>query len=85
MGEEDLRFDTPEHLAADVAKIKRDYERYRTISDLQFEFMEEFEELKEGQLFRVTYSDGSVLLFNLGTTECEVDGKLCPPCSMIRL
>lgn len=85
MGEEDLRFDTPEHLTADVAKIKRDYERYRTISDLQFEFMEEFEELKEGQLFRVTYSDGSVLLFNLGTTECEVDGKLCPPCSMIRL
>lgn len=84
MGEEDLRFLSPEQLAADVARIKQDYDRFRTISDLQYEFMEEFEELG-GNVFRVTYADGSVLIFNLGETEYRCNGRTCAPCSVVRL
>ena len=84
MGEEDLRFLSPEQLAADVARIKQDYDRFRTISDLQYEFMEEFEE-PAADVFKVTYADGSVLIFNLSGTEYLCNGKVCAPCSLVRL
>ncbi|MBS1371771.1 MAG: hypothetical protein HPZ91_17640 [Lentisphaeria bacterium] len=84
MGEEDLGFTTPGQLAADVAKIKADYDRFRTISDLQFEFMEEFEELAP-EVTRVAYSDGSVLVFNLGSNDFSYEGRTVSGCSFIRI
>lgn len=85
MGEEDLRFGDPARLRADVAQIKADYDRYRTVSDLQYEFMEEFEELVAEKVFKVTYSDGSIVVYNLGGEEFAYGGRLCAPYSFIRI
>ncbi len=84
MGEEDLGFTTPEQLAADVGRIKADYERFRTISDLQFEFMDDFEEAAPG-VFKVVYADGSVLIFNFNADQVECDGHRIGGLSFIRV
>lgn len=84
MGEEDLRFGSEEELAAGVAKIKRDYDRYRRISDLQFEFLEEHERLSD-EVVKTVYADGSVLIFNYGDGEFRYEGHPCAPHAFTRI
>ncbi len=84
MGEEDLRFGPPEELAAQIAKVKQDYDRYRRISDLQFEFLEEHETIAE-HVVKTVYSDGSVLIFNYSGEEFLYEGHPCAPRAFTRI
>ena len=47
--------------------------------------MEEFEELVAEKVFKVTYSDGSVVVYNLGSEEFVYNGRPCAPYSFIRI
>ena len=84
MGNEDLGCETDEELRNGVAKLKEEYDFYRTIRDLQFEFMEEHEEIAEG-VSCSSYSDGSRLLVNYRDTAFSLDGRVLPPLSCTRL
>lgn len=63
MGNEDARCDTDEQLRESVSKIKEGYEEYKKLYKYRTLFIEEHKEISEN-VFRVTYSDGSVLKFD---------------------
>jgi hypothetical protein len=74
-GEEDIRYGSPEELRETVAIIKKDYERYRRICHLQYQFMDSFEELP-GDVYRTTFSDGSVLTCDLKSGEMKLEKRV---------
>ena len=84
MGNEDLGCATDEELREGVAKLKQEYDFYQTIQDLQFEFMEEHEEIAEGVTCS-RYSNGSRLLVNCRRTEFLWNGTTLPPLSCTRI
>lgn len=84
MGNEDLGCATDEEMADGIRKLKKEYDFYKTISDLQFEFMEEHEEIAEGVVCS-RYSDGSRLLINYNETEFDCDGRMLAPLSCTRI
>ena len=61
LGADDLICDTDEQLKYSVSKIKEGYELYKDLVSLQTEFMEKHEEIDDN-VFKITYSDGSVIL-----------------------
>ena len=63
MGEQDCTAATDEEMRWCVSRIREQYDRYRELRDLQFEFMERHETLAENVAL-ITYSGGSVLLVN---------------------
>ena len=63
MGEQDCTAATDEEMRWCVSRIREQYDRYRELRDLQFEFMERYETLAENVAL-ITYSGGSVLLVN---------------------
>jgi uncharacterized protein DUF5696 len=84
MGDDDLTCETDEQLREGVAAIKADYDKYRTIVDLQFEFLEEHKEITE-KISAVTYSDGSVIVVNRSEDSFEYQGKAIAPYSFAKL
>ncbi len=76
---DDFTADSEEKMRDGVAKIKAEYDRYREVRHLQFEFMEKYERPASG-VTRVTYSDGTLLTVN--RSEREFDG--IPPNSFRR-
>lgn len=81
-GDEDLRYHPVEQFRRDVATIRRDYDFYRTIRDLQYEFIEDYETLPGGAL-KTTYSNGAVMLSNPTDAELSADGRTLAPFSNI--
>ena len=79
-GNEDLRYHPVEQFRKDVAVIRKDYDFYKTIRHLQYEFIEDYETLPSGVL-KTTYSDGSVMLSNPTDAEISAEGKILPPFS----
>lgn len=77
MGDGDLGCATDEELAASVAKIKEGADVYAKLSPLQYEFMEEHDEVSPG-VWRTTYSDGTRVYVNYGKTEATADGIAIP-------
>ena len=63
MGLEDLRFDNHTQLEQCVARIRGNYERYRELAPLQFEFIHSWESPEEG-VSEVVYENGTRLLVN---------------------
>ena len=63
MGEIDCGCETDEELYKCVSGIKKEYDEYKRLRHLQFEFMEEYEELAPG-VMKTSYSDGSFVLVN---------------------
>ena len=72
MGTADMRCGTPEELAESVDALRRSYAEYQTRRALQYCFMEKHEKLAEG-VYRVTYSDGTVILVNRGDAPYEAE------------
>lgn len=70
MGTVDMRCGTEEELTQSVAALAQSYEEYKTRRDLQYCFMDRHEKLADG-VYRVTYSDGTVILVNRGDTPWE--------------
>ncbi len=73
MGETDMRCTTAEELAEGVDALARSYSEYQTRKALQYQFMENHEKLAEG-VYKVTYSDGTVVLVNRGEDAYEPAG-----------
>ena len=71
MGEQDLTADTPEAMAASVAKIKETYVAYQAARDRQLAFMDEHDYLTD-KVCRTRYSDGSEFVYNYGETPYTV-------------
>lgn len=66
-----------------VRAVKAEFDRYRELADLQFEFIEEHEELS-GTLVRVRYSNGDELLINYAENETPYEEIMLPPLSVTR-
>jgi hypothetical protein len=84
MGDDDLTCDSDERLRDGVAAIKADYDRYRTIDDLQFEFIEEHKEISD-KVSAVTYSSGDVLIVNRSEKPFKYQGITVKPLSFQRI
>ena len=70
MGTVDMRCSTPDELAESIAALAQSYEEYKTRRDLQYCFMDRHEKLADG-VYKVTYSDGTVVLVNRGEATYE--------------
>ena len=79
-GNEDLRYHPVEQFRKDVATIRKDYDFYRGIRDLQYEFIEDYEMLESGAL-KTSYSNGVVMLSNPTDSEIAAEGIILPPLS----
>lgn len=60
MGDIDFVNDTDEHLLYGVEKAKQQYDIFKEMAYLQYEFMESYEEISP-LIHKITYSDGSVV------------------------
>ncbi len=60
LGKDDMVCDTDEQLSYSVSKIKEAYVEYKTLCNLQTEFIEKHREISKG-IFETTYSNGTVV------------------------
>ena len=65
MGTVDMRCGTPEEMAESVDALGRSYKEYQARKALQYCFMDRHEKLADG-VYKITYSDGTVILVNRG-------------------
>lgn len=78
MGDEDLLCATDDELRAGVAAIKRAYDEYERLSDLQFEFMEDHRQLTP-DVTLTAYANGTRVVVNHGRTPYAFAGATVPP------
>ncbi|MBQ3015438.1 MAG: hypothetical protein IJD79_01515 [Clostridia bacterium] len=71
MGKTDLYCMTDEEIDASVAAIKHAEDEYDTMKHLQYEFIDNHEKIAEG-VYRVTYSDGTVITVDYNKGEYKV-------------
>lgn len=83
MGDEDLGCATRDELVSGIAEIKREFEEYKTIRDLQLEVILEHRKL-ERDVALVTYETGTRLLINRSQKEYSFESILVPPMSFHR-
>lgn len=79
-GNEDLRYFPVKQFRKDVAKIRKDYDFYQSIKDLQYEFIDDYEVLPNGGL-KTVYSNGVVMLSNPTENEITAEGHTLIPFS----
>lgn len=79
-GNEDLRYFPVKQFRKDVAKIRKDYDFYQSIKDLQYEFIDDYEVLPNGGL-KTVYSNGAVMLSNPTENEITAEGHTLIPFS----
>jgi len=74
-GDEDLRYSSHESLRESVSAIKKDYELYKTLCDLQYEFIDDIEEI-EGGGYKTSYSNGDVVVCDFSSLSVKRVKKL---------
>lgn len=74
MGKVDCGCSTDDELRSCVTKIKREYDEFKTLRDLQFEFMEEHMELEDG-VVKVRYSNGKTVIVNYNDYSYRLNSK----------
>ena len=84
MGKEDLTCATDDELRDGVAAIKRGYDEFEKLSDLQFEFMDDHRLLAK-DVSLTGYSDGTRVIVNHGEAPYVFKGATMPPGDWIRL
>ena len=84
MGKEDLTCATDDELRDGVAAIKRSYDEFEKLSDLQFEFMDDHRLLAK-DVSLTGYSDGTRVIVNHGEAPYVFEGATMPPGDWIRL
>ena len=77
MGTEDLVCATDEELKRSVAAVKRGFDEYRRLADLQFAFMDDHRFLAP-DVTATTYSQGSVVVVNHGKAPFDFRGAAVP-------
>ncbi len=60
MGDIDFINDTDEHLLYGIERAKRQYEDFKALQHLQYEFMEKYEEISDS-VHKITYSNGQTV------------------------
>jgi hypothetical protein len=84
MGEEDLIFKDKEQLSNDIAKIKKEYQLYQSIADLQLNFIEDYEEIAP-KIVKVTYDNNAILYFNMTENDYQLnDNETLKSYSLLR-
>lgn len=84
MGEEDLTCATEEELRRSVAAVKRGYDEFQKLVDLQLVFMDEHEYLAP-EVTATTYSNGTRVIVNYGKTDFLIDGITIPAGDWLRI
>ena len=84
MGKEDLTCATDDELRAGVAAIKRGYDEFERLSDLQFEFMDDHRLLAK-DVSLTGYSNGTRVIVNHGETPYVFENATVPPGDWRRL
>jgi hypothetical protein len=79
MGEVDCGCATDAELRECVTEIKREFDEYKLVRELQFEFMEDHDELAH-DVFKTTYSNGTAVIVNYNDTPYAWEGRTIPPC-----
>jgi len=83
LGKTDCTCATDAELRTCVGKIKKEFDEYKSIRDLQFEFMEDHRKLAPG-VFQISYSNGSLMIVNYNNLPYEyAKGQNVPPCDFI--
>ena len=77
MGDEDLTCATEDELRKSVAAVKRGYDEFRKLADLQFVFMDEHEYLAP-DVTCTTYANGTKIIVNHGKGGCRYYGVDIP-------
>ena len=80
MGERDITCGTDEELRESVAKIREGYEEFQCLRPLQYEFMENHEQLTEN-VFETTFSDGTRIVTNYSSEPFVCRGRTVKPMS----
>ena len=75
---------TDDELHAGVAAIKRGYDEFERLSDLQFEFMDDHRLLAK-DVSLTGYSGGTRVIVNHGEKPYAFEGATVPPGDWIRL
>ncbi len=83
MGNTDLRCSTDEELEQAAAFVKKGYDDFNVLADLQLEFMEQHEQLAP-DVFRTAFSNGSELIVNYGSTAFSYKNTAIPPMQVKR-
>lgn len=74
IGGEDFKCGTEEELEISTAAAKKTYDIYNELSYLQYEFMESHEKTAD-KVYRITYSDGSVITVDYNKNTYKLDKK----------
>lgn len=82
MGQEDLTCESPQSLAASVAKIKEGYAEYASLAYLQTEFMDRHESVAP-DVYRVIYSNRDEILCNYRNEPFPCGDRTIPPLSYV--
>ena len=77
MGDEDLTCATDDELRKSVASVKKGYDEFRSLSDLQFVFMDEHEYLTP-DVTCTTYANGTKVVVNHGAEDYDFNGAKVP-------
>ena len=81
---EDLVCATDDQLRECVAAIKRGYDEFETLSDLQFEFMDDHRMLTP-EVSLTAYSDGTRIVVNHGEMPYSFEGREIPAMDWVRI
>lgn len=80
MGSSDLTCETDEELAQSVAFVKKGYDEFNALAELQLEFMEQHE-LLAPDVFRTAFSNGAEIIANYSEKEFVYKNKSIKPVS----
>ena len=75
MGDLDLHTDTPEDMESTAEVIRRAYEDYELLKDLQYQFMEHHEKFGNDR-YRTVYSDGTEIEVDYGSKQFRIRRKV---------
>ena len=78
MGDVDLSYKDKEDLAQSVKVIKDGFDEYQPLAHLQYETLDDHEEIAPG-LTRSVFSDGTQIICNYSDKAARYDGKDVPP------
>jgi len=78
MGSSDLTCATDEELAKSVAFVKKGYDEFSALADLQLEFMEQHEQIAP-DVFRTAFSNGAEIISNYRADPFQHKGKKIEP------
>ena len=84
MGDADINCGTDEELVQSVAAIKRGYDEFESMKELQYEFLDEHSEIAPN-VFCSTFSNGTRIVCNYSEADFAFEGKTVKPLAYVVL